>query len=183
MKRRLALIVPVVAALVVLGALGAALATRPTPSAHARGGGWLPLGPLPPYTDSSNSPGYCAFRIDNNFYQNEVYTRSETQPDGTVVTRVTGSLKLAATNHDTGKTVDYNISGPGAITAYPDQSILIVGEGLGIQFFPPAAQQQFHLPAVAYIKGKYTESLDSQGNVTSFTHDGATISDVCAALS
>jgi hypothetical protein len=180
MKRRLLIIVPIVAVLV---ALGATLAMLKSPGVQARGGGWQPLEGLPPYTDSSNSPGYCAFRIDNNFYQNKVYTRSETQPDGTVVTRVTGSLKLAATNHNTGKTLDYNISGPGAITTYPDQSILIVGEGLGIQFFPPAAQQQFHLPAVAYIKGKYTESLDSQGTVTSFTHDSATISDVCAALS
>jgi hypothetical protein len=177
MKRRLAIIVPVVTVLVALGALSAVIATRPTPSAHARGGGWQ-LVQLPPYLD-----GVCPFRMDNNFFQAQEYAKSETQPDGTVVTQITGALKLEVTNHNTGKTLVYDISGPGTLTTYPDRSTFTVGEGAGIQFFPPAAQQQFHLPAAAYIKGRFTDAFDAQGNLTSFTHDGATISDVCAALS
>jgi hypothetical protein len=169
------MIVPVVVALV---AVGAVLATRPTPHAHARGGGWV-LNSFPP-----TLPGYCAFQIDNNFFVTKEYTRTkETLPDGTVVFQTSGALKLAATNHDTGKTLVYNISGPGTLTTYPDGSTFLVAEGLGIQFFPPAAQQQFGIPAVAYIQGRYTEATDAQGNVTGFTHDGATIGDVCAALS
>jgi hypothetical protein len=100
-----------------------------------------------------------------------------------VVTQFSGALKLAVTNHETGKTLVYNISGPGALNTYHDGSSFPVGEGSGIQFLAPVAQQQFHLPAAAYLKGHFSEATDAQGNVTSFTHNGATISDVCAALS
>jgi hypothetical protein len=63
MNRRLAIIVPVVTVPVAFVALGAALATRQAPSAHARGGGWAPV-EFPPYLN-----GVCPFRMDNNFFQ------------------------------------------------------------------------------------------------------------------
>jgi hypothetical protein len=168
------IIVPVIIALV---ALGVALATRQAANVHARGGGWVPLS-FPP-----TLAGFCPFQLDNTWLTTQEFAKSETQPDGTVVTQITGSLKVAVTNHETGKTATYNISGPGTLTVSPDGSTFLVAEGSGIQFFLPAAQQQFNLPAVAYIKGRYTEATDAQGNVTGFIHDGATISDVCAALS
>jgi hypothetical protein len=177
MKRRVLIIVPVLTVLVALVALGAMLATRPAPSAQARGGGWQ-LVQFPAYLD-----GVCSFRMDFNFSQAQEYQKSEAQPDGTVVTQFTGAIKLAVTNHGTGKTLTYNISGPGTLTTYLDGSTFLVGEGAGLQFFPPAAQQQFNLPAAAYIKGRFTTATDAHGNVTAFTHDGATISDACAALS
>lgn len=174
MKRRLAIIVPVVVALV---ALGAVLATRPTPSAHARGDGWT-LVSVPP-----NLNGFCSFGVDLTVLTNQEYSKSETQPDGTVVIQITGALKLAMANHDTGKTIDYNESGPGTITISPDGSTLDDGQGSSVFPFPPAAQQQFGVPALAYITGHSTIAFDPNGNVTSLSHDGATISDVCAALS
>jgi hypothetical protein len=174
MKRRLVIIVPVV---VILVALGAVWATRSAVNVHARGGGWSLLS-FPPTLD-----GFCSFQLDNTWLTTQEYAKSDTQPDGTVVTQFTGSLKVAETNHTTGKSLAYNVSGPATLTVFPDGSSFLVGEGSAIQFFPPAAQQQFNLPAVVYMQGRYTESTDAHGNVTGSTHDGATISDVCAALS
>ena len=174
MKRRLTLIGLVVVALI---GLGAVLATRPVPSAHARSSGWT-LVSVPP-----NGNGFCSFGVDLTVLTNQEYSKSETQPDGTVVTLFTGALKLATINHDTGKTIDLNESGPGTLTVYPDGSGLFDSGGLSIELFSPAAQQQFGVPAYAYIKGHVVLAFDASGNVTSFINKGATITDVCAALS
>ena len=174
MKRRLALIVPVLIALLALSAM---LATHTAPNAHARGGGWV-LNSFPPYLD-----GVCPFRIDTTFLMNKEYTKTATEPDGTVVQHVTGALKVAVSNDVTGKTLDYNISGPGFVYIYPDGSAFVDGEGQALQFFPPAAQQEFHIPAAAYMHGHFTISYDPNGTVVGFTHNGDPISDVCAVLS
>ena len=174
MKRRLTLIGLVGVALV---ALVAVVLTRPIPSAHARGGGWI-LNQFPPYLD-----GYCAFRVDLTILMNKEYSKSETQPDGSVVIHVTGALKVATTNDATGKTVDYNISGPGTTTVYPDGSVFTDGDGATLQFFPPAAQQAYGVPPLFYFSGHFTSLVDANGNVISFTKVGGPISDACAALS
>jgi hypothetical protein len=180
MKRRLLLIVPVVVALM---ALGAVLAMRPAAPAHAdTRNGWLPVYPPdnlpPPYLD-----GLCAFRIDLALTTNQEYSKViRTLSDGTTITETTGALGVNITNDVTKKTINYNVSGPGTLTTYPDKSTVLVGQGLGVQFFPPPANTQFGIPAVAYIQGRYTESMDANGNITGFTLNG-TISDVCAALS
>jgi hypothetical protein len=175
MKRRLAILVPVLIALL---ALGAAFATHTAPNAHARGSGWTLNSSPPPYVD-----GVCPFRVDLTTLNNDEYVNTESEPDGTVVQHFTGSLKVAASNDVTGKTLDYNISGPGTITTSPDGSQFVDGGGVSLWPFPPAAQPQFNLPGLAYIQGHFTISFDPNGNVVGFTHEGATITDVCAALS
>lgn len=179
MKRRLAIIVPVIVALI---ALGAVLALRPAAPAHAdaRGGGWMALFPFnPPPVD----PSFCGFWIDPTVLADKEYSKVvATLPDGTTVQQITGELKVSLTNRSTGKTIDYNISGPATLTTHPDGSTFLVSGGTGIQFFAPPADTAFGIPAVAYIQGHYTESVDGSGNITGFTLDG-TATDVCAALS
>ena len=148
------------------------------PSAHARSSQWSPV-PNGPF---DLPVGICAFPVHGDILDNKEYVKVATFPDGTEMDKVTGTVKVRLTNVTTGKFVDLNASGPGTTTFYPDGSFAIVSEGLGLAVFLPQDQQAFGEPGLIYTAGRFTRTVDSNFDTTSFTHDGA-LTDVCALLS
>jgi hypothetical protein len=175
MKRRLALIVPVVVALIAVGAM---LATRPIPHAHARGGGWV----FQPSGSVDLPVGYCAFPVHSDTLADNSYQRQATQADGTTVYTFHGTLKYRLTNKNTGKSIDLNVSGPGEAYAHPDGSLYVVFHGTTVNIFDTTAQQEFGLPGIAYTTGLFTYTYAPEGSVTAYSSNGTT-TDVCAELS
>lgn len=148
------------------------------PSAHARSSLWSPV-PNGPFDLPA---GFCAFPVHGDILVNREFMKVAILPDGTEVDTITGTVKARLTNVNTGKVVDLNASGPGTDTFYPDGSFAIVSEGLGLAVFPPQDQQAFGEPGLIYTSGRFTRTVDSNFNTTSFTHDG-NLTDVCALLS
>ena len=174
MKRRLAIIVPVAVALV---ALGAVLAMRPAPNAHARGGGWVfqPGGSL----DLPSS--LCGFPVHVDTLTDKSYVRETTQPDGTVVDTFNGTITFRLTNSNTGTSIDVNASGPGTAYFYPDGSLTQVYKGPTINIFSPQDQQKSGLPGIASTNGLFSFTFAADGSLTNYSLNG-TVTDDCAAL-
>lgn len=95
----------------------------------------------------------------------------------------TGVDKVTATNLNTGKSGTSNISGPAKVTTFPDGSVTLEGTGLQGVVLSPADAQRFGMPTVGVTTGARTETIDADGNVTSFSLDGRVLLDTCAALS
>jgi hypothetical protein len=180
MKRRLMLIVPVV---VVLVALGAALAMRPTAPAHASqgfrgGGGWMFQ---PPFSEDLPTL-LCGFPVHIDTLADNIYVRETTQPDGTVVDTSSGNITFRLTNKDTGTFIDLDLSGPGTAYFYPDGSVYQVYNGRTVNIFFPQDQQTSGLPGIASTTGFFSFTFASDGSLEGYTLNG-TVTDDCAALS
>ena len=53
---------------------------------------------------------------------NQYIVQSTTAPDGTQTLHITGRARATVTNEDTGKSISFNISGPGTLIINPDGS-------------------------------------------------------------
>jgi hypothetical protein len=117
------------------------------------------------------------------FPVNREYGKVLKSSDGSVVTLVTGSLRVSLTNLNTGKTITENISGPGKLTTYPDGSFTVAGKGHEAPTLTPADAQRFGLPPLSMTAGALTISLAPDETITSVSLHGHVLVDVCAALS
>jgi hypothetical protein len=134
--------------------------------------------PNPDFT----ATGACAFPVAFHALVNKEYQTVTTMPDGSVVTKVNGSLVGTFTNTLNGHSVTLNIGGPGTITAFPDGSFTFEFEGNSSFFYFSQSQTAFGLPGLQYTQGLLQNHFDNAGNLTSYSHSGAA-TDECAALS
>ena len=167
--------------IVALGALLSLFAGVVTavPALAGRGDGWQ-LGAIAPETIPAD---VCGFAVYVNPVAFKGYTKELKASDGTAVFLSTGTLKIAYTNLDTGKTITENASGPGKVTAFPDGSATVDVKGLNAFRLPPAIAAAFGLPQLFVSAGPLTLTFDPDGNLTSVSLTGHVKVDVCAALS
>jgi hypothetical protein len=124
-----------------------------------------------PDTSLSLPPSVCGFQVDIATVSNNEYQTVTTLTDGTVITRIRGELRLSFTNHDTGKSIVRNVSGPTDETDFPDGSGTKVGEGLNWWGFGPHSQANTGEPGLVITSGKVVLTF-ADGNVTGFELHG-----------
>ena len=161
--------------------LVAALATAlliPAGTASARGGDWQPVTGLP-----SVVPTACGSTAVNlTFRDNKEFQLETTLPDGTVVTKFTGSLTahFAAAN---GATLDQNIGGPGVVTKYPFPNLdtRFRSEGHFNYIVNSTEAAQLGVPQIFSTTGLIEFVEHADGTATPITMPNHVI-DVCALL-
>lgn len=138
-------------------------------TAHAAEPVTIPL----PGTDTAGSAGYCSFPVT------VVYTSDQQlRPGPNGLT--TGHATATVTNDTTGKTLTYNVSGPGKVTNNPDGSFAVVAGGPNL-LWTTVANSYPGVPQLAYSTGRVQFSVASSGKTTSYSLNGSR-TDVCAAL-
>jgi hypothetical protein len=114
------------------------------------------------------------------FVDNNEFITTYFDQDGNVTKQIiTGHLWHNLTNLDTGKTLFYNISGPGILTFFEDGSLdFVLGGRSSVFFFPGDVED---LPLFFVNAGQVTLHIDAEGNLVGVDQVG-NIEDVCAAL-
>jgi hypothetical protein len=128
--------------------------------------------------------GYCeGFTAVITYTEmNQYIIRQTTAPDGTMTLKVTGHAQATVTNQTTGKSVTYNISGPGTLVIYPDGAFSIDAAGPNLLYTAPE-NSFLGVPTISYTTGHVTVGVDSSGQTTSYTlAGGARQTDVCAVI-
>ncbi|MCU7722632.1 hypothetical protein ODJ79_02785 [Actinoplanes sp. KI2] len=148
-----------------------------------------PAGAAPPPYDSGTIPltgtgtagtgGYCPFDVRLDYVSHEKTTKTA-GPDGSTLFHFTGNATATVTNVSSGKTLHYNISGPGTTTVYPDNSVSADYTGPFL-LFTTVANSYSGVPQLAYTTGHVQFTLTPSGVTTSYHRDGNS-TDVCAAL-
>lgn len=149
------------------------------PALAGRGPRWEFV-PAEPFTLPAD---FCGFEIGISWPVLNEYTKILKAADGSMIFLTTGVDKVAATNLSTGKSGTSNISGPAKVMTFPDGSVTFEGTGLQGLVLSPADAERFGMPTVGVTAGARTESIDADGNVTSFSLQGHVVLDTCAALS
>jgi hypothetical protein len=163
---------------VALGLMGGAVVAAPARSDPPLP---LPTGPVTlPGTDSIGADGFCAFPVRITYTRSTAHYRESTLPDETVVDKVEGSAFVTVTNEATGKSLDYNISGPGTLTTHPDGSFSLDVHGPNL-LWTTVANSFPGVPQLAYTNGHVLVDVNASGTTTSYSLSGNSV-DVCAAL-
>ena len=129
--------------------------------------------------------GYCpGFTAVVTFTQFNQIVRETTAADGTRTLKITGVAKATVTNQTTGESVTYNISGPGTVVIYPDDSFSIDAAGPNLLWTLPENLENFpDVPTISYTAGHVTAEVDASGQTTSYTlAGGGRQTDVCTVL-
>jgi hypothetical protein len=135
-----------------------------------------------PLPDPFVLPGgeFCNFDVRVTYTNiNEVFT-TRTNPDGSTTFRVTGSAFATVTNVSTGKSLQFNISGPGTQTVFPDGTSVTDAHGPNL-FWTTRTNSFAGVPFLAYSTGHVTFTLDPSGKTIAYSVSGRR-TDVCAAL-
>jgi hypothetical protein len=127
----------------------------------------------------ANGGGYCPFPVSVD-YVTKQRAQDSTNPDGSTSQRVTGYAFATVTNLSTGKALDYQVSGPGVWTYYPDQAFAFEGGGVNI-FWTEYGKSYPGVPQLNYITGHVSFHVNATGLTTSYQLSGSS-TDVCAAL-
>jgi hypothetical protein len=167
-------------AVVLAGVLVAALAA-PAVAADPR----VPLD-NPTQTLSGYCQGFDVFVEFTNY--NQYIIRQQTAPDGTTTLRIAGSARATVTNLETGKSVSFNVSGPGTVVIYPVDpktkmsAFSIDGAGPNLLWTLP--KNSFPgVPTISYTTGHVTLFVNSAGLTTQYSlAGGSRQTDVCALL-
>jgi hypothetical protein len=114
------------------------------------------------------------------YTRSTAHYRESTLPDETVVDKVEGSAFVTVTNEATGKSLDYNISGPGTLTTHPDGSFSLDVHGPNL-LWTTVANSFPGVPQLAYTNGHVLVDVNASGTTTSYSLSGNSV-DVCAAL-
>jgi hypothetical protein len=168
--------------LVALGAVVSMTAGLMTadPARAGRGPKWQ-MGVAEPFTLPAD---YCGFPIEFSWPMLKEYSKVLKAADGSMIVLTTGVDKIVATNVTTGKTLPpQNISGPAKVTTFPDGSVTFSSKGISGFILSPADAERFGMPTVGATAGAQTETIDADGDVTSFSLQGHVVVDTCAALS
>lgn len=126
-----------------------------------------------PGTGDAGSNGYCSFPVT------VVYTSAQQLrpgPNGLVTGHATATVR----NDQTGKTLSYNVSGPGKVTNNADGSFSVVAGGPNL-LWTTVANSYPGVPQLAYSTGRVQFTVASSGETTSYGLNGQR-TDVCAAL-
>ena len=126
------------------------------------------------------APDYCDFNVLVDVVSTKEYFTSTLNADGSTTLKVTGSAFVTVTNEATGKTLSYNISGPGTETFYPSGAFSADLEGPEL-LWTTHANSYDGVPTLSYTTGHVTFSVDQYGKTIAYHLDGHR-TDVCAAL-
>jgi hypothetical protein len=118
-----------------------------------------------------SADGYCAFDVT-------VTLTSNSQQRGPYVFAGAGSATV--TNDATGKSLTYNISGPGKFTSNPDGGFSVDAGGPNL-LWTTVANSYPGVPQLAYTTG-HVQFTVSKAGVTTAYHLSGRSTDVCAAL-
>ena len=175
MKRVFPRFLVVVASAILLGVLWAAPALADDPR--------IPLTATPVTLPAGQyCQGFDAVITFPDF--NQYIVRSTTAPDGTVTQQITGHARATVTNQVTGKSVSFNISGPGTLVFNPDGSFSgdVAGPNL-LWTAQDTLPESPKVPTISYTRGHLTFGVDASGQTTSYSLAGGNRqTDVCAAL-
>jgi hypothetical protein len=123
----------------------------------------------------------CGFPIHVVDVQNKEYiVRTIDNPDGSTTLRITGKLVLSFTNTGTGKTIEWNASGPGWFT-FSDDGLVADVQGRTAGYYGPAEQAATGMPGLLLVSGHQRVVLDEEGLATSVVNVGH-VQDGCALL-
>jgi hypothetical protein len=107
------------------------LLLAPASAAWARGDGWEPVNNQPATLEA------CGTTVTITFPMDKEYQRVTTDAQGNQHIKVTGALKATFTDTATGRSVTYNVSGPGNSIAYANGDFLFNATGRNfIALFP-----------------------------------------------
>ena len=103
---------------------------------------------------------------------NQKVVHETTDPvTGAVTQKFTGNAQATVTNQSTGKSVDFNISGPGTQVVNKDGSFSV--DAAGPNLFWTAKEKSFPgVPTISYTTGHLTFAVDANGQTTSYTLEG-----------
>jgi hypothetical protein len=85
------------------------------------------------------------------------------------------------TNDDTGKSITYNVSGPGTQTVFLDGSFTIDAAGPNLLWTTVENSKPAGVPQLAYTTGRVRLAVDKTGHTTSYQLNGRS-TDVCTKL-
>jgi hypothetical protein len=124
--------------------------------------------------------GSCDFDVLAHTIEDNVVSKTYFDDDGNPTRQIlNGRLVNELTNLETGKSIVYNISGPGFITFFEDGSVDFVLGGRSATFFFPGEVE--NLPLLFVNSGQVTMHFDPEGNIVGVEQVGE-VEDVCAAL-
>lgn len=127
-----------------------------------------------PGTNTAGSSGFCSFPVTVVLTSDQ-----KTRPGPVGVT--TGHGTATVRNDVTGKTLRYNVSGPGKIVSNSDGSFSVDAGGPNL-LWTTVANSAPGVPQIAYSTGHLQFAVDASGKTTSYSFAGKR-TDVCAALS
>jgi hypothetical protein len=125
--------------------------------------------------------GYCSFPVLVEAVTNQ-HAKDTTGPTGPTATHFAGFGSATVTRLDTGKTLKFNISGPGTLTNNGIPPFTLDLAGPNLLWTTVENSQPAGVPQLAYTTGHVQVSVDENGQTTSYKLNGRS-TDVCAALS
>jgi hypothetical protein len=136
-----------------------------------------------PASDFSLPPGPCPFPLDFHIVTNQEYSLTYTDQNGNPTHEiVTGLLVVQVTNHDSGASIERNISGPGDYRFNPDGTITLSAWGTWLLFFFPG-QLGPGAPGMVIINNGFVELLTNPDGTQTILSRSGSLEDVCATLS
>ena len=151
------------------------LLLAPATTAWARGGGWMPVDNQPFTVDA------CGTTVDVTYPVDKEYQLVTTDAQGNQHIKVTGALKVTLTDTATGRSVTYNISGPGTSIAYANGDFLFAATGRNFVILSPEQVAMTGLPQMFVTSGPISLLFRADGSVE-VQRLGNHLQDVCAAL-
>jgi hypothetical protein len=151
------------------------LLLAPVSTAWARGGGWEPLNNQPFTLEA------CGTTVDVTYPVDKEYQRVTTDAQGNQHIKVTGALTATFTDTATGRSVTYNVSGPGDSIAYANGDFLFDATGRNFVILSPEQVAMTGLPQMFVTSGPIRLLFRADGSVE-VQRLGNHLQDVCAAL-
>lgn len=151
------------------------LLLAPASTAWARGDGWEPLNNQPFTVEA------CGTTVDATFPMDKEYQQVTTDAEGNQHIKVTGALKVTLTDTATGRSVTYNISGPGTSIAYANGDFLLVATGRNLGILTAEQAAALGLPELFVTSGPIRVLIRADGSVD-IQRQGNHLQDICAAL-
>jgi hypothetical protein len=151
--------------------------------------GPLPLDPSPPEPNvdlkAVGDDGYCDFPV--KVVQAAIKAPVTTElPDGSTVVTFRGFGSATVTNMNSGKTLTFNISGPGSVTIFPNvppatgNAFEIDAKGPNL-LYTTVANSFPGVPQLAYTTGHVRVHVEASGITDSYELSGHS-TDVCPLL-
>ena len=108
----------------------------------------------------------CAFAVQVTPVDDKEYiVRDTTEPDGTIVQRITGHLTATLTNLANGHAVTRNFSAAGTLTQGADGSLKLESEGPAFYSFGLRTQARLGLPGIDIVDGHAVFTIAPTGRV------------------
>jgi hypothetical protein len=142
-----------------------------------RGGDWTPVVAAPFDTQCGATTVHVTIPVNNEFEQ------VTTNPDGTQVIKVTGSLKIDLAT-DAGNSLTVNASGPTSSEMLDPTTgdLDFIAQGQSIIFLSAAQSAATGLPEIFTTTGPVNVLFRGDGTVQPNQINPNTLTDLCAAL-